>query len=320
MEQEILAQPNVVDEGKSAELPLKPPKKRMNASVREEIVGTALASIPLIGFAIFALVPLVMALAMAFFRMKGFGFEGAKWIGFGNFSEIFHDIVFWKSIWNTIIFALGTLISQVLALLVAYFLSKDVKGKKAFRMIYFMPYVCSVVAITLMWKTIFNTNFGILNQILGRSGNNAINWFSPTLYRPTVIFMGVWSGMGYGILLYTAALTNVNQACVEAAKIDGANAFRVFWSVVLPSISPTSFYLLVTGIIGALQAFAVQNLIGISPDNQDVTIVYYMYMRMFNATGKMGVASASAFVLAIIILIVTVVQFLVSKYWVKEDV
>ena len=263
MEQETFAEFGVADEGKSAEIPAKPPKKRFKASLREELVGTALASIPLVGFAIFALVPLVTALAMAFFKMKGFGFDGAKWVGFGNFATIFKDPIFWKSIPNTLIFAIGTLVSQVLALLVAYFLSREIKGRKVFRMIYFMPYVCSVVALTLMWKTIFNTNYGILNQILGKSGENAINWFSPNLYRSTVIFMGVWSGMGYGILLYTAALTNVNKSCVEAAKIDGANAFRVFWSVVLPSISPTSFYLLVTGVIGALQAFAVQNLLEI---------------------------------------------------------
>ena len=320
MEQETFAEFGVADEGKSAEIPAKPPKKRFKASLREELVGTALASIPLVGFAIFALVPLVTALAMAFFKMKGFGFDGAKWVGFGNFATIFKDPIFWKSIPNTLIFAIGTLVSQVLALLVAYFLSREIKGRKVFRMIYFMPYVCSVVALTLMWKTIFNTNYGILNQILGKSGENAINWFSPNLYRSTVIFMGVWSGMGYGILLYTAALTNVNKSCVEAAKIDGANAFRVFWSVVLPSISPTSFYLLVTGVIGALQAFAVQNLLGVSPDNQDVTIVYYMYRRMLEYSGTMGEASASAFVLAILILLVTVAQFLVSKFWVKEDV
>ena len=221
-----------------------PPKRRTN---KEEIAGTALASIPLIGFLIFGL---------------------------------------------------------------------------AFRMIYFVPYVCSVVAVTLRWKYMFNTNYGIINQMLGKTGDNAIDWLGDSdFFTWAVIIMSVWSGMGFGIILYTAALTGVNQSMVEAAKIDGAGAFRTFWNVVLPSISPTSFYLLVMGVIGALQSFAVTNVLATEggPNGDGITIVFYLYRRVFSYVGTMGEASASAWILALMIMLVTAFQFWGSKKWVNYD-
>ena len=158
------------DSGGKAEavLPAKrPPKRRVN---KEEIAGTALASIPLIGFLIFGFLPLVLAFAMAFMEMQDFGFEGATFVGMANFKEVLTDPLFWDAVGNTFLMGTSTLISLVLALIIAYFLSKPIVAKKAFRMIYFIPYVCSVVAVTLMWKYMFNTNYGIINQMLGSTG------------------------------------------------------------------------------------------------------------------------------------------------------
>lgn len=295
------------------------PKKSVN---KEEIAGTLLASIPIIGFLLFGLVPLVLALAMAFLHMEGFGFEGATPAYFENFITVLTDPVFVHSIGNTLRMGSSVLISQFFALFIAYFLSRSIRGKKAFRMIFFVPYVCSVVAITLMWKYMFNTNYGIINQILGKTGADAIDWLGDSKYYTwAVIIMSVWSGMGFGIVLYTAALTNVNNNMIEAAKIDGAGGARTFLSIVLPSISPTSFYLLVMGVIGALQAFAVTNVLSADggPNGDGITIVFYLYRRVFNYNNTMGEASASAWILSIMILIVTAIQFVVSKYWVNYD-
>ncbi len=303
-------------------LPVKqPPKRRTN---KEEIAGTALASIPLIGFVIFGLVPLILAMGMAFMRMQDFGFENAEWAGIENFKKVLTDSVFWESVVNTLWMGTSTLISQVLALIIAYFLSKPIRAKKAFRMIYFIPYVCSVVAVTLMWKYMFNTNFGIINQMLGKTGDNAIDWLGDSdFFTWAVIIMSVWSGMGYGIILYTAALTGVNQSMVEAAKIDGAGAFRTFWNVVLPSISPTSFYLLIMGIIGALQSFAVTNVLAAEggPNGDGITVVFYLYRKMFQQTmgNPIGEASACGWILALMIMVVTAFQFWGSKKWVNYD-
>ena len=310
------------DSGGKAEavLPAKrPPKRRVN---KEEIAGTALASIPLIGFLIFGFLPLVLAFAMAFMEMQDFGFEGATFVGMANFKEVLTDPLFWDAVSNTFLMGTSTLISLVLALIIAYFLSKPIVAKKAFRMIYFIPYVCSVVAVTLMWKYMFNTNYGIINQMLGSTGENAIDWLGDSRYFTlAVIIMSVWSGMGFGIILFTAALTGVNQSMVEASKIDGAGAFRQFWNIVLPSISPTSFYLLVMGVIGALQSFATTNVLASEggPNGDGITIVFYLYRRIFSYVGEMGTASASAWILALMILILTAIQFLVSKKWVNYD-
>jgi multiple sugar transport system permease protein len=201
-------------------------------------------------------------------------------------------------------------------------LSKEIKGKKAFRMIYFIPYVCSVVAVTLMWKYMFNTNFGVINQMLGRTGDNAIDWLGDSAYFSwAVIIMSVWSGMGYSIILYTAAFTNVNKEMVEAATIDGASTTRCFFSIILPSISPTSFYLLVMGVIGALQSFATTNVLAADggPDRDGITIVFYLYRNMFQYDDMVGVASATAWVLAFFIGVLTIIQFWGSKKWVSYD-
>lgn len=306
--------------GQDMPLPRKPARKfRIN---KEEIAGTAFASIPIIGFLIFSLVPLVMSMIMAFYKMRDFGLVNATYVGFKNFEAVLGDKKFWEAIANTFILGSSTLISQVLALIVAYLLSKKIVGRKIFRMVYFIPYVCSAVAVVLMWKYMFNPNYGIINQMLGKQGEEAINWIGDAKYFPwVVIIISVWGGMGYPIVLYTAALTNVNKETIEAATIDGAGPMRVFWNVVLPAISPTSFFLLVTGIIGALQSFATSNILSADggPNGSGITIVFYLYRKIFNYSGQMGQAAASSWLLFFIVLIFTIINFVGSKKWVNYD-
>lgn len=289
---------------------------------REAVAGTLMASVPLIGFAIFGFIPLILAIRMAFFDIKGYNlFEGTA-VGFQNFSEVFNDPTFWEAIVNTLRLGISVLVSQVLALVIAYLLSKNPTGKKAFRVIFFVPYVCSIVAVTLMWKNIFHENYGVINIILGRTGDNAISWMGdPKYFSWAVIIMSVWSGMGYGIILYTAALMNVNKSMIEAAEIDGANEVRIFFKIILPTISSTSFYLLVMGVIGALQSFAITNVLAPDggPNGDGVTIVFWIYRRVIEYDNTLGLASASALLLAVMIMLVTAAQFVLSKKWVKYD-
>jgi len=288
---------------------------------QEELVGTALASIPLLGFCIFGLIPLILALVMAFLKMDDFSMKDAGFAGFENFKSVCTDPDFWDALGNTALMGTSVFISLFFALIIAYLLSKPIAGKKAFRMIYFIPYVCSVVAVTLMWKYMFNPAFGLVNQVLGRTVENQINWLGDSKYFTwTVIIMSVWSGMAYGIILFTAALTGVNSSMVEAAKIDGAGPISIFWRVVFPAISPTTFYLLVMGVIGALQSFAVTNVLSTTggPNGDGITVVFYLYQRVFTYT-NLGEASVSAWILSIIILALTGIQFWGSKKWVSYD-
>lgn len=277
--------------------------------------------IPVLGFCIFGLIPMILAIGMAFMDIKGFSFEGATWNGIENFKDVLSDDLFWQSIVNTLYMSVSTFINIFLSLIIAYLLTKNIKAKKVFRTIYFVPYVCSVVAITLMWQWIFNNRFGVVNNLFKAWGWEPINWFNdPDWFIPVLIFMGVWSGTGYGIILYGAALTNVNSTLYEAAKVDGANSFKTFLHITIPAISPTTFYLLIMGIIGALQEFARPQIISSSggPDNVGVTVVFYLYRRAFQYM-EMGPASASAWLLAIVIIIITIINFGVSKLWVSYD-
>ena len=296
-------------------------KKRFRLS-KEGLTGFLLAFIPLLGFCLFGLIPMILAIGMAFMDIKGYNFDGATFVGFANFADIFGDKLFGTSIVNTLYMSLSTFINIVLALLIAFlFTNKKVRGKKVFRTIYFVPFVCSVVAITLMWQWIFNYRFGIINHLIKLGGGEAIDWWNnPDLFIPVLIVMGVWSGTGYGIILYGAALTNVNHSLYEAAKVDGANSFKSFLHITVPAISPTTFYLLITGIIGALQEFARPQILSPSggPNDVGVTVVFYLYRRAFEYR-EMGQASATAWVLALIIVAFTVLNFALSKLWVSYD-
>lgn len=288
---------------------------------KEGLWGFTLSLGPVIGFALFGLVPMILAIFMSFMHIEGFSFDGAYFIGFENYSTVLHDPLFWQSIVNTLYMSVSTFINILLALIVAFLLTKNIRGKKVFRTIYFIPYVCSVVAITVMWRWIFNTNYGLINGLFTPEGQEPINWWGRAdTFIPCLIIMGVWSGTGYGIILYGAALTNVNSSLYEAAKVDGANAFQCFCKVTLPAISPTTFYLLLTGLIGALQEFARPQIISGSggPNNVGVTVVFYLYRNAFQYY-NMGVASATAWLLALIIVVLTVINFAVSKLWVSYD-
>ena len=288
---------------------------------KENVSGLLLSLMPVIGFMLFGLVPMILAIFMAFMHIEGFNFDNSYFNHGQNFVEVLSDSLFWKSIGNTFYMSLSTFINIVLALVVAFLLTKNIRGKKVFRTIYFIPYVCSVVAITLMWQWIFNTNYGIINRLFTAPGQEPVNWWGDeATFIPCLIIMGVWSGTGYGIILYGAALTNVNNSLYEAAKVDGANSFQSFLHVTLPAISPTTFYLLITGIIGALQEFARPQIISGTggPNNAGVTVVFYLYRNAFQYY-NMGVASATAWLLAAIIVELSVINYAVSRLWVSYD-
>ena len=300
-------------------------QKRRKTGLGENASGFMMGSIPVIGFILFGMIPLALALAMAFMYVPGKGnIARAEFAGFENFVTVLEDHMFWQSILNTLKMAISLPICIVVALIVAFLLTKNIKGRSFFRAVYFVPYVCCAVAIALMWELIFNQNHGIINSWLGLTRDTAIPWLTDSsTYTLCLIIIGIWSGTAYGIVLYGAALTNVNRSLYEAAQIDGANSFRSFISITLPSVSPTSFYLLTTGLIGALQEFTRPQIIGggqgAGPNNDGLTIVFYIYRRAFEYNNQMGEAAAAALILSVLILCVTAVNFVVSKRWVSYD-
>ena len=301
-------------------------QKRRKVGLGQNGSGFLMASSPVLGFIVFGMIPLLLALVMAFMYVPGRGnIAKAEFVGFENFEYVLNDDVFWQSIENTLKMAISLPICIVIALVVAFLLTKNIKGRSFFRGIYFVPYVCCAVAVTLMWELIFNQNHGIINSWLGLTRETAIPWLTDSsTYTLCLIIIGIWSGTAYGIVLYGAALTNVNRSLYEAAKVDGAGSFKCFFNITLPSVSPTSFYLLTTGLIGALQEFTRPQMIagggnGAGPNNDGLTIVFYIYRRAFQYNNEMGRAAAAALILAVFILIITAINFVLSKRWVSYD-
>lgn len=291
-----------------------------------------MGGIPIIGFLLFGLAPMLISAYLGFTELHGFDFHDARFIGIANYRKIFADPLFYKAIANTLYALLSLPVQMLLGLGIAGILSREgIRGKKFFRSLFFIPFVCSTVAVTLVFKWMFDGEFGIINQIISMAGGKKINFLlNPKLFMPVMLLLMTWAGTGYYIIIFQAALTGVNKSVTEAAEIDGAGAVRRFFSVTVPLISPTTFYLLVMGIIGGLQNFTWFQVMcgGMSgagfqygPDNAGITIVFYLYQQAFGniITDGMGIASATAWVLVIAVLLLTAANFALSKKWVHYD-
>ena len=293
---------------------------------KEEVQGILYANIPLFGFCLFGLIPLLLSLYLCFNSFKGLRLHTAKFVAWENFSEILQDEMFWQSLGNTAFVLVAAVVALLLSLVVSALIATNVRGAKGFKAIYFVPYVCSLVAITFMWKWIYDYNYGVLNTTLMDWGwiQEPISWLgSAEYYRTAMFVLLVWSSTGFNIILLTAALIGVPRELHEAAQIDGAGEFRRFFSITLPLISPTIFYLLIMGLIGALQEFTrfqVMTPDG-GPEYQGMTVVFYLYRQLFNASGgsDLGVASAMGWIIAVLISAVTILNFSLQRRWVNYD-
>ncbi len=309
-------------------------RKKRKRFTREDAWGLSLASLPIIGFLVFGVVPLIFSLYMSFCSTDGFLIENMHPLDgniFGNYAAVVNDPLFWKAVLNTLYSLVSLPLTMVLSLVLSVLLAnKLVRMRKLFRTLFFLPYVCSIVALTTMWRTVMlNADYGVLNAFLGLFGIQGPAWLTDSAwFMPAMIVMGVWSGMGFQIVLFSAALTNVNESVYEAAALDGANAFQKFFRITLPAISPTTFYVLVTGLISGLQEFTrFQAINGVSsnlisptgPDNAGLTIVFYLYNYGFNNTTGMGIAAATSWLLCIVIAVITVLNFKLSNRWVHYD-
>lgn len=293
---------------------------------KEEVQSILYANIPLFGFCLFGLIPLLLSLYLCFNSFKGLRLHTAKFVEWENFSEILQDEMFWQSLGNTAFVLVAAVVALLLSLVVSALIATNVRGAKGFKAIYFVPYVCSLVAITFMWKWIYDYNYGVLNTTLMDWGwiQEPISWLgSAEYYRTAMFVLLVWSSTGFNIILLTAALIGVPKELHEAAQIDGAGEFRRFFSITLPLISPTIFYLLIMGLIGALQEFTrfqVMTPDG-GPEYQGMTVVFYLYRQLFNASGgsDLGVASAMGWIIAVLISAVTILNFSLQRRWVNYD-
>ena len=304
-------------------------KRRIKNAVSCYLMGVW----PLIGFLLFSAAPLFISLYLGFTKLNSRNFTYAHWIGFKNYIDLFHDHMFFKAVLNTLYSLLSVPINLAVGLLVGMAMSAEkVKGKKVIRVIFFIPYLCSASVVASVFMQIFDAEFGAVNTILRNLGLKQHMFFrSEKAFMPLMFVLLAWTNMGYYALLFFGALNGVPKDALEAAKIDGCNSVQSFFRITLPLITPTTFFLLTTGLISGLQAFAQFQIIGQSlarvfttpygPNNAGVTVVYYLYTASFknNFTQGVGYGSAMAWVLAVVVVILTVLNFRLSKKWVHYD-
>jgi len=265
---------------------------------------------------LFSLIPLVSAAGLSFMEWDGFGTP--KFIGFVNYIDEFRSDDFWIAIRNTAFYTLLTVPGIVVtALLVAMGVNK-VNGKTFYRLFYFMPVVTSSVAVAVIWLTLLNGEFGLINAFLKQwFGIQGPNWLVDTrTVIPAIAMIGIWWGLGFYMVLFLAGLQSIPASYVEAAMIDGANRFQIFRHVTLPLLTPTLLFIIVIAMIGSFQVFdQAYVLTRGGPGKASYTLVYHLYQLGF-IDFTFGRSSASAMILFAILLSLTMLQLRAQRHWV----
>ena len=211
---------------------------------------------------------------------------------------------------------------MVLATVLATLLNSNIKGKHIYRTLYFLPMVAAPAAVTMVWKWLYNTDFGLINYILGKGGLGPVNWIEdPKIAIFSIAAVGIWSTVGYSMILILAGLQEIPTDFYEAARIDGASQVRQFFAITLPMVSPTLFFVVVTSIIQAMQVFdSIYMMEGVtSPAYKNtVSLVYLFYNNSFKYSDK-GYGSTIVMLLLVIIMIITVIQMKIQKKWVHYN-
>ena len=273
-------------------------------------------SLPLIGFLIFNGFPLIFSVLAMFSDMEYNQLDTMKWNNFANFARLFSDEKLLQSFKITLIVACAQFVSLAIAITMAAFLSQNVKGTRFFKTLYFVPYICSTVAVSIMWSNIFGAK-GAINEIIGHEIVWLNNLQHPYTLTAAIFISIVWQAPGYGIVMYCSAFKSINPALYEAADLDGANAWHKFINITLPGISSISFFLIFAGILAGLTTFDAAKVMAplnwdgyAGPDNAGLTLMYYIYIEGVQFS-NMGYASVMSWLLFIIMMVPSV--FLIKK-------
>ena len=291
--------------------------KRTHRLVMQENIAGYLFMLPFLLFFVgFVVYPMFMCIYTSFFDAT-MNREDI-FIGFQNYVELFNDPVFWKALTNTLIIVVVSVpVTCAFSLWIATLISKmPVTATSAFRCIFYLPVVTGSVAVTMVWKWMFNNYYGILNYLGKGAGllDKNVNWLGDPKYAlGCIILILLTTSVGQPIVLYVSALDNVDKSLVEAAQVDGATETQAFWKIKWPQMMPTTLYILVITTINSFQCFAlIQLLTSGGPKNSTMTIMYYIYYNAFKQY-KYGYGNAMGVILAIIIAILSAVQFRMGK-------
>jgi multiple sugar transport system permease protein len=260
---------------------------------------------------IFVILPVFYAFLLSLHKVQLLGEAQYKFIGLSNFIRMARDEQLWIALKNTVQYVIFVVPTQtVLALILAVLLNTKIKGKKIFRILYFLPTITSSAVLTLIFMWIYNAN-GLLNAFLAFLGFSTYNWLGdPSVALKAIMLMNIWATAPFFMIVYLAALQDVPEALYEAATIDGANAWEKFIYITLPFLQPVTFFVVIMGIIGTFQLFDQSYIFSGGsggPNNSTLTVVLLIYQYAFKSL-DMGYAAAIAFMLAIVIILVTLIQ------------
>ena len=295
--------------------------QRMSLGRRETIAGYLFLLPNLLGFVIFTALAVV---ASAVISLTSWDLlSDPEFIGLQNYIDLLtHDPLFRTVLWNTFYFTVVSVpASTVIALGLALMFNTGLRAIPLFRTMYFLPVITATVVVALVWRWFFNPDFGILNYALFRLGiDSPPNWLSTrTWAMPSVIILSVWKQVGYNMVIFLAGLQAIPTTLYEAASIDGAGRWQRFRNITLPLLTPTTFFVLIISIIGSLQVFdAVLVLTGGGPANATRTIVFHIWEEAFVFL-EMGYAAAVAWMLFIMVFLVTALQWKLQKRWVHYE-
>lgn len=273
----------------------------------------------LIGFLVFTLIPVFATAFLSFTKWDLLG--EIQLVGFENYAKLLSSKRFGQAMANTLYYTVGTVpLSIFLALCLSVLMNRKIRGIYLYRTIYYLPVVSSGVAIALLWKFIYADNVGLLATVFRMLGLESPKWITSTRWSMTsIIIMSIWKGLGGTIVLLLAGLQGISPSYYEAARIDGANGCQQFFRITIPMITPTLFFQVIMSIIGSFQVFEQTAILTEGgPGFSSTSIVYYIYTTGFQDL-KFGYACAMSMILFLIILVITVLQWIGQKKWVTYD-
>ncbi|NJC21386.1 multiple sugar transport system permease protein [Arthrobacter pigmenti] len=287
--------------------------RRSRLHRQEHLTALAFVALPVIGFLLFTLYPLLFSIYASFTNWNGL--TAPVFSGLDNYVAMFKDPYFLEAMYNTFFLMIGIPIGLAISLALALAMNRKMRGSTFFRTVYYVPVISSIAAVAILWQWAFNGDFGLINQVLALVGIDGPNWLQDTAtVKPALIIMAIWKGLGFSMLLYLAALQSVPRHLYEAAALDGAGAWQQFRHITVPMVRPVTFFLVVTSVIAGSQVFVEINIMTPTggPEFSSATIVWYIWQKAFDNL-QMGYASAMSIILGLMVFLITFIQFRLNR-------
>ena len=296
-------------------------KMRKKSRKKEYGWGYLMISPLVLGLGIFYFYPVFKVFFDSFHEVGAF--NKTKWIGLANYEKMFQDPVMWQALGNTVKYVIIIVPSTIiLALLLATFLNMGIKGRSFFRVVYFIRAITMGAAVAMIWRWMYNGDYGIINFILNKLGMESVQFLSdPSTALVSISIVSIWSTVGYNMIILLAGIQGISKSYYEAAAIDGANGVKQFFHVTLPLVTPTLFFVMITSLISTFQTFdTIYMMVNKKSLAMEATqsMVVYFYRNAFEYSKK-GYASALAVFLFLIIMVITAIQMKMQKKWVNYE-